>query len=91
MKTPIQNIKESIEMLHADISIKQSIKETLLNYCDVLLKSERDDIRRAFSQGYTNGAMNQDKINNGQTDLLTMDGNEYYNQTFNGNSYEFKG
>ena len=65
MKTPIQNIKE-----------------TLLNYCDVLLNSERDDIRRAFAQGYQNGAMNQDKINNGQTDLLTMDGEQYYNETF---------
>lgn len=91
MKTPIQNIKESIEMLNAGISINESIKETLLNYCDVLMNSERDDIRRAFAQGYTNGAMNQDKINNGQTDLLTMDGNDYYNETFNGNSYEFKG
>ena len=91
MKTPIQNIKESIEMLNAGISINEAIKETLLNYCDVPLKSERDDIRRAFEKGYQNGAMNQDKINNGQTDLLTMDGNEYYNETFNGNSYEFKG
>lgn len=91
MKTPIQNIKESIEMLNAGISINESIKETLLNYCDVLLNSERDDIRRAFDKGYQNGAINQDKINNGQTDLLTMDGNDYYNETFNGNSYEFKG
>jgi hypothetical protein len=82
MKTSIERIKETIEMLNADISINASIKETLLNYCDVLLKSERDDIRRAFSQGYTNGAMNQDKINNGQTDLLTMDGGDYYNETF---------
>ena len=91
MKTPIQNIKETIEMLNAGISINESIKETLLNYCDVLMNSERDDIRRAFAQGYQNGAMNQDKINNGQTDLLTMDGNDYYNETFNGKSYEFKG
>lgn len=91
MKTPIQNIKETIEMLNAGISINESIKETLLDYCDVLLKSERDDIRRAFDKGYQNGAINQDKINNGQTDLLTMDGNDYYNETFNGKSYEFKG
>lgn len=82
MKTPIQNIKETIEMLNAGISINESIKETLLNYCDVLLNSERDDIRRAFDKGYQNGAINQDKINNGQTDLLTMDGNDYYNETF---------
>ena len=90
MKTPIQNIKESIEMLHADISIKQSIKDVLLNYCDVLLKSERDDIRRAFEKGYQNGATNQDKINIGRTDLETISGNDYYNETFKNGSYEFK-
>ena len=91
MKTPIQNMKEAIEMLNAGISINESIKETLLNYCDVLLNSERDDIRRAFDKGYQNGATNQDKINNGRTDLETISGNDYYNETFNGNSYEFKG
>lgn len=82
MKTPIQNIKETIEMLNAGISINESIKETLLDYCNVLLSSERDDIRRAFEKGYQNGATNQDKINTGQFDLLTMDGNEYYNEIF---------
>jgi hypothetical protein len=81
MKTTIERMRESIEQL-SSVSISDVIKESLLHYCDVLLKSERDDIRRAFEKGYQNGATNQDKINIGRTDLETISGNDYYNETF---------
>jgi hypothetical protein len=81
MKTTIERMRESIEQL-SSVSISDVIKESLLHYCDVLYESEKDDIRKAFDKGYRNGSINQDKINNGQTDLETITGNDYYNETF---------
>ncbi len=81
MKTTIERMRESIEQL-SSVSISGVIKESLLHYCDVLYESEKDDIRRAFDKCYRNGSINQDKINNGQTDLETITGKDYFNETF---------
>lgn len=81
MKTPIQKMKESIQMLE-DRHINSAMKDILIWHCDVLLTSERMEIEMAFDRGFHNGRLNPEGKETDSPELNIIVGPDYYDKKY---------